>query len=421
MRKGVAGMKHVVRHVFSVSIAAPLLAIGSAHAAEPTATPPQASAPVRAECANARVRLDANFPTGAAARCQTRGKRELAVTLTPEDAPPINCSAWYAFRLTPQPRAKRGQRVTITLNYTACGHRYWPKVSEDGVRWTPLPAKDVTVFESNGIKQAQLQIHMNAKPLFVAGQEIIAPSTNDHWLAEKARHPDARRTTLGRSAEGRSIDQLIITSAPTPPREQVVLVGRQHPPEITGAQAMLAFVDTILSDDPIAIAYRARFSTIVVPMLNPDGVARGHWRHATGGLDLNRDWGPFTQPETQLMRDMLKEIADDPARTLRLFLDFHSTRKDVVYTLPDAKITDPPRFAADWLARYQDRMSGYHVERDSSHNPGLPTSKSWVYETYAVPTATFEVGDDTDRALIAKIGRQSALAMMETMLATPAP
>lgn len=421
MRKGVTAMKHMIRHAFSVSITAPLLAIGSAHAADTVSAAAQVSAAVKAGCANAQVRLDTNFPTGAAARCETLGKRELAVTLTPEDTPPINCSAWYAFRLTPQPGAKRGQRVTITLNYTACGHRYWPKVSEDGVHWTPLRAKDVTVFENNGIKQAQLQIQMKARPLFVAGQEIIAPSTNEHWLAEKARHPDARRATLGRSAEGRSIDQLTITSAPTPPREQVVLVGRQHPPEITGAQAMMAFVDTILSDDPIAIAYRARFSTIVVPMLNPDGVARGHWRHATGGLDLNRDWGPFTQPETRLMQGLLKDIADDPVRTLRLFLDFHSTRKDVVYTLPDAKISDPPRFAADWLARYQDRMPGYRVERDSSHNPGLPTSKSWVYETYHVPTATFEIGDDTDRALIARIGRESALAMMETMLATPAP
>lgn len=414
-------MKLMIRHGLSVSIAALLLASGSAHAVDTAASAVPVAAPAKAGCANGQVRLDTNFPTAAAARCETLGKHELAVTLTPEDAPPINCSAWYAFRLTPQPGVKRGQRVTITLNYTACGHRYWPKVSEDGVRWTRLPAKDVTLFENNGIKQAQLRIQMGAGPLFVAGQEIIAPSTNDHWLAEKARHPDARLSILGRSAEGRSIQQLTITSAPTPPREQVVLVGRQHPPEITGAQAMLAFVDTILSDEPIATAFRARFSTIVVPMLNPDGVARGHWRHAIGGLDLNRDWGPFTQAETRLIQGLLKEIADDPARTLRLFLDFHSTRKDVFYTLPDATITDPPRFAADWLARYQDRMPGYHVERDSSHNPGLPTAKSWVYETYGVPTATFEIGDDTDRALIARIGRESALAMMETMLATPAP
>lgn len=418
-------MKAMIRHALivpgAVAVAAAVPGPGSALAAVTGAATAPVAAAQKAGCANRHVQLDTDFPTGAAARCDAVGKRELVVTLAPEDAPPINCSAWYAFRLTPQGGAKRGQRVTITLNYTACGHRYWPKVSEDGVRWTRLSVKDVTLFENQGIKQARLRIRIGERPLFVAGQEIIAPSTNDQWLAEKSRHPDVSRTVLGQSAEGRTIDQLTITSARTPPREQVVLLGRQHPPEITGAQAMLAFVDTILSDDPIAIAYRARFSTIVVPMLNPDGVARGHWRHATGGLDLNRDWGPFTQPETRLMQSLLQRIADDPARTLRLFLDFHSTHKDVVYTLPDSKVSDPPGFTADWLARYQDRMPGYRVERDASHNPGLPTAKSWVYEAYRVPTATFEIGDETDRTRIAEIGREAALAMMETMLATPAP
>lgn len=405
------------RHALFASIAALILnpAPGQAAATNPVFIP----APSKAGCANDQASLDTNFPTGAAERCERVGDHELALTLSPEDAPPINCSAWYAFRLTPQPAAKSNKRVKVTLNYNACGHRYWPKVSDDGVHWKALAKKDVTLFEKNGTKQAQLQILLGRKPLFVAGQEIIAPATNDQWLTEKARHPDVRRTVLGRSAEGRPIDQLVVTSAATPPREQVVLIGRQHPPEVSGALAMFAFVDTILSDSPIAKAYRARFATIVVPMLNPDGVARGHWRHATGGLDLNRDWGPFTQPETRLVQAMLKAIADDPHRALRLFLDFHSTQKDVVYTLPDSNITEPPGFTADWLGRYQDRMQSYHVERNSSHNAGLPTAKSWVYEAYRVPTATFEIGDETDRKLIAKIGREAALAMMEAMLATP--
>ncbi len=409
----------IARHALSLGAAVAAAVHLPATAAQPLPQP--LAAPAKAGCENSRVRLDTGFPTGAAARCETVSERELTVTLAPEDAPPINCSAWYAFRLTPQPEAKRGTKVKVTLDYTACGHRYWPKMSSDGVNWKAMPKKDVTLFERRGIKQAQLNIALGSGPLFVAGQEIIAPSTYDHWLTESARHPDAVRATLGKSAEGRIIEQLTITSAAAAPREQVVLIGRQHPPEITGALAMFAFVDTILSDDPVAKAYRARFSTIVVPMLNPDGVVRGHWRHGTGGLDLNRDWGPFTQPETQLMQKLLADIDADPARKLRLLLDFHSTQKDVVYTLPDAKITDPPGFAAGWLARYQDRMPGYKVERDSSHNPGLPTAKSWVYEAYRVPTATFELGDETDRKLVVRIGKQAALAMMETMLATPVP
>ena len=38
---------------------------------------------------------------------------------------------------------------------------------------------------------------------------------------------------------------------------------------------------------------------IVYPLMNPDGVDEGHWRHNTGGIDLNRDWAHYNQPETR--------------------------------------------------------------------------------------------------------------------------
>ena len=44
-------------------------------------------------------------------------------------------------------------------------------------------------------------------------------------------------------------------------------------------------------------------------VLKPDGVADGHWRHNDGGKDLNRDWGPFTQPETQAVAGVLEKLA----------------------------------------------------------------------------------------------------------------
>ncbi|WP_052071849.1 M14 family metallopeptidase [Sphingopyxis sp. MWB1] len=403
------------RRLLAGAIALGLLSLAPVAATE---TKAPAATPAPTICATPLARLDANFPAAAAGQCATHGERSFTLTLSPEDAPPINCSPWYGFRLTPM--AGKRQRIEIALDYTACGHRYWPKTSPDGVTWTPLPEKQVTLFEEDGRRRARFHVALGDAPLFVAGQEIIAPATYDAWLADKARHPHAQRSLLGRSAEGRDIELLTI-AGPGAGGEQVLLLGRQHPPEITGALAMFHFVDAILSDDPVAKAYRARFTTLVVPMLNPDGVARGYWRHATGGLDLNRDWGPFTQPETRLVQRLAADIDADPARKLRLLLDFHSTRKDVIYTLTDDQATDPPNVTAAWIDRYQQRMPGYTVERDASHNAGLPTSKSWGYETYRIPTATFELGDETPRPLIARIGRQAALAMMEAMLATPRP
>ncbi|WP_367947367.1 M14 family metallopeptidase [Sphingopyxis sp. BSNA05] len=207
----------------------------------------------------------------------------------------------------------------------------------------------------------------------------------------------------------------------TQPLEQVVLIGRQHPPEVTGALAILPFVETLLADTPLAKRYRERFETIVVPMLNPDGVVRGYWRHSTGHVDLNRDWGPFTQPETRLMKDLLDGIEEEPNKNLRLFVDFHSTRYDIFYTIPDDYQTTPPLFLKNWLDLLQQRMPGYEINRDAGHNLGQSNSKNYVHKRYGVPTMTYEMGDETDRRLVRKIAVAAATSMMETLLETETP
>lgn len=369
-----------------------------------------------ARCATNIVALDTDFEAGNIASCEATGETWLTLRIEPEDEPPINCSAWYAFRLT---RAMPGP-VDITLDYAACGHRYLPKLSEDGIHWRSLTPDDLKL-KGDDDERATFRVEVGDKPLFVAGQELFTQATHDAALEHYAMSPAATIEPFAQSVEGRPIRLLRMIEPGAEPREVVVLVGRQHPPEVTGAQALDPFVRTLLGDSDLAKAYRTRFETIVIPLLNPDGVAKGHWRHNVNGKDLNRDWGPFTQPETRAVGDMLKGIAEDPNRQLRLFLDFHSTARDVFYTIPDTMETDPPLFLSRWLTRYGERMPGYYVNRDTDHNAGLPTSKAYVYETYGVPTATFELGDEDDRAMIQTIGEQAALAMMEEMLASPTP
>ena len=112
-------------------------------------------------------------------------------------------------------------------------------------------------------------------------------------------------------------------------------------------------------------------------------------------------------------------MESDPDRDLRVLLDFHSTNRDVFYTIPDELPTDPELFTRNWLARYQDRMPGYNVDRDARHTVGRPISKGYTFDAYGAPAITFEIGDNTDRELIKRIGRESAIALMEELLATP--
>ena len=61
-------------------------------------------------------------------------------------------------------------------------------------------------------------------------------------------------------------------------------------------------VNLILQKLRASIAKR-EIRAAVVPLANPDGVEQGHWRHNAQGVDLNRDWDRFQQPETRALRD----------------------------------------------------------------------------------------------------------------------
>ena len=88
-------------------VATPAAATGDGQASMPTS-----------DCSTNTARIDKDFPTGAFASCETTGDRRFKLTIAPEDEGDINCSAWYAFRVTPQQRT----RITIDLDYETCGH-----------------------------------------------------------------------------------------------------------------------------------------------------------------------------------------------------------------------------------------------------------------------------------------------------------
>ncbi|WP_173206488.1 M14-type cytosolic carboxypeptidase [Sphingopyxis sp. BSNA05] len=165
-----------------------------------------AGADNKIRCETDNVALDTAFPSGNVASCRPSGSKRIEVTLAPEDKPPINCSAWYAFRLTPRKPGK----ITLMLNYEACGHRYWPKISTDGVNWDYLPKKFVKVEEVDGLKRARVTVKLDNVPLFVSAQEILPPSVYNAWLGQTAKSPAAESWLLGKSAEGRDIPALTI-------------------------------------------------------------------------------------------------------------------------------------------------------------------------------------------------------------------
>lgn len=367
MRFLIAGMALVVG---ACSTSAPPLAVSTAPA-------------LRTECRTASASISFDFEGASSSRCVIEGEREFGVLITPEHAPPINPSPWYAFRYTAQP----GGDVTFRLRYLGGKHRYAP-LRDDG---TGAQAVPITVSESGDT--ATLTLPPGAAT--VSAQQIIDGEHHERALARWGQIAGTQPFALGRSHDGRAIPAIRLGRADAP--GLIVLIGRQHPPEVTGAIAMEAFVDRIaamVAADPVLAA---RYQFLVVPLVNPDGVARGHWRANLGGVDLNRDWGGFTQPETRAVKAWLDALP----RGVRpvLMLDFHSTWRNLFYVQGDEANAAQARFLTAWLGGKEAAFPGYPFTIEPRNaNPGSGTTKNWFHQTYGIPAYTYEAADDADRA-----------------------
>lgn len=361
--------------------------------------------PAVSSCENDSYRIDSEFEAGQFYSCSINTEGLAVLTIRPEDEPPINPSPWYAFRVTP----KEAGGVMVRLDVIHGRARYWPKISIDEVNWQPM--KESLVSRSDDLKSMTMRLQLEDDVVWVAGQELIRTAFYEEWFEDLSAHDEIETQLLGYSVQDRAI--YFAKTAEKP--EVVFLLGRQHPPEITGAIAMRPFVDTVLGDSPLAKRFRDRYMIVVIPILNPDGVYLGHWRHNVNGVDLNRDWGPFSQPETQGAERLLAEL-DEAGLQIRLMLDFHSTMSNKFYTQLKDDGAVPELFASKWLSRASVRLPDFEFEHDARERSEQPNTKNYFFKRYGIPSITYELGDETDRDQIVASAPVFAEEMMRLML-----
>ena len=205
----------LLRVLFIVALS---LMLASCTSVTPTFAP---HAPCEAE---AFTVLD-DFAGARRGQCEVLSGNHVRLTISPENDGYINDSPWYAFSVVPNANSS----ATITLRYSGGHHRYSPKISHDGVHWSALDASDVKISHRRG--KATITIATGVEPFWIAGQEITTPLFYGIWNNEIASEGAAELSVLGLSQSEIPVWMLNANPAAA---DVLLLIGRQHPPEVTG-------------------------------------------------------------------------------------------------------------------------------------------------------------------------------------------
>lgn len=367
------------------------------------------------------VSFSNDFPGGRLTNVRRLSANSYEFVIQAETQEPINSSPWYSF----QAWSAVPTDIQITLTYEGTStdkakeggfdpifHRYHPKISSDRQNWQPLT--DEAIKTSDDKRSATFTLSVGEKPLWVSAQEIMSSEDINTWadgLTEN--HSFVTKTVIGQSVQGRDIIRLDLSEG-DPNKPYLVIVSGQHPPEVTGRMAMMTFVETLCGSSTLANRFRENINIVVIPMVNPDGIDAGFWRYNLNGIDTNRNWAAFNNPETAAVRDNLMPLRE---YGIAYAIDFHSTQSDVMYFREHTDETDGLTNVAerDWANNLGEALPHYEFKTRITSS-AYPAASNWLGLTFDSPAVTYEVGDNTDRKELQKIAKVAAQKLMTQLL-----
>ena len=322
---------------------------------------------------------------------------------------PINPSPFYAFEVM----SNTTKRINLEFDYPyGYKHRYIPKIYSEN-KWSIADTLSFIEIDNKSI----LKVVVENKSKIISGQELNSSSIVYDWVEDliQDRRDFVSFKKIGKTKLKRPFMVIDINKNQTKEKPIIVLITRQHPPEVTGYFAFQSFLSTILEESDLSSKFLNRYRILAFPLMNPDGVDLGHWRHNSGGVDLNRDWSVYNQKEVKTTVDFISKTLKKNNSKLILGLDFHSTYYDVFYTNIERLSTSMPFFLDEWFSSLENSIPNFKVNEQPSTSM-QPVSKGWFLNAHKAVGVVYEIGDNTPKDRIKLVGRESAKSMMKIML-----
>lgn len=321
---------------------------------------------------------------------------------------PINSSPWFAFGL----ESEKEKQIELQLKYGAYQHRYVPKLSYDKINWKPLESSKIKIDAVQ--HTATLSLNISSKKLFVAAQEIESSAKTYSWVDSlRSSLPGLKKVVAGKTVLGN--DNYVLLHENENVTNSVVFIARQHPPEIPGGTiGFKSFFETVFSDSELALKFRDAYNIYTFPLLNPDGADLGNWRHNANGVDLNRDWIEFSQPETQMVKHFLEKKVKEGMK-IRFGIDFHTSYSGpYLLVLDSINETKTNKIIPDWIAEVE-KTTNFRVQA-RRRSQELPYCYNYFFNELGSEAVTYEDGDEIDRTIIREKAKSYAEGLMKVLL-----
>ncbi len=255
-------------------------------------------------------------------------------------------ASWYYFRVD----GAKGRDITVELtdllgeyNYRSGTHAVTaqtrPVISYDQKSWRHLGDNEVSWIGET------VELHLHFQPeedsIWIAHQPPYTNQNLELLLDQLIAHKHLTQEVIGKTPEGRDMVLLTVSNDEISlvDKKTIWIMARQHAWE-SGTSWVMEGILRYLTESQEGAGLLNAFVFKLIPMADPDGVARGGARFNQYGHDLNRNWDlvkPEDMPEIASQKKAFSEWVATNKR-VDFFLTIHNTESSDYLQGPDLRI-----------------------------------------------------------------------------------